>query len=358
MAITDPLLIFREKLFLVNCAFKSFILGWVRAIELPKHFFWGIWSAITNNRHAELSSKRSVSNKILKDRVHIERNKALGISTTTTNRAIVENPNIDVEEQINFVTQNVMTLTANPGINNQPEPMTNKIVQQIPRTDVNLNNQAVTEYSQYAMKPRKSLSYEVLTENVAWKKHLNDDIKNNIQIHSSKPLPMEKLPPFIYIIVDSELYKIYTKTLNWRDIIITKDMRDMTEAFSLNQARLGILIPHSNTPVLSNTAQDTAKNSPFQEQIDSLAVQQSLQTIPNRTHRPWQSSTITPHLIFGWHNSQNLISSKYTTTLLNPLLRSSYHNFPTTERGKIGGFMQIQAKFPKIEPNPVQIEGN
>ena len=169
---------------------------------------------------------------------------------------------------------------------------------------------------------------------------------------------MEKLTPFIYIIVESKLYKIHTKTLNWRDIIITKDMRDMTEAFSVNQDRLGIEIPHANTPILSYTAQDTAKYSQFQEQLDSLAVHQYLQTIPNRTQHPWQSSTVAPHLIFGLPNSQNVISSKHTTTLLTPLLRSSYHNFPIKERHKIDSFMQMQAKFPKIKPNPVQIEGN
>ena len=55
-------------------------------------------------------------------------------------------------------------------------------------------------------------------------------------------------------------------------------MRDMTKPFSLNQDRLGIVLPHANTPVISNTAQDTAKYSQFQEQLDSLAVHQYLQT--------------------------------------------------------------------------------
>ena len=229
-----------------------------------------------------------------------------------------------MEDTVNFVTQNVITFNAKPGMNDQPELKT----------------------------------YEVMSENVAWKKHVNDDIKHYIQIHSSKPLPAEKLPPFIYIIVDSELYKIYTKTLDWHDIIITKGMRDMKKAFSLNQDRLGILISPSNTAVPSDTAQETAKYSQFQEQLDSLAVHQSLQSIPNRSQRPWQSSTIDPHLIFGWPNSQNVISSKYTTTVLTPLLRSSYHNFTIRERDKIAGFMQIKTTFPKIEPNPVQIEGN
>ena len=276
------------------------------------------------------------------------------MSTTTANREIDENLNIDVEDVVSFVTQNVITFIATPVMSNQPEARTDNI----PNTNINLKTQVVTEYSQYVKKLRDSLSYEVMTENVPWKKHLNDDIKHYIQIHSSEPLPMEKLPPFIYIIVESELYKIHTKTLNWHDIIITKDMRDMTEAFSLNQDRLGIVIPHSNTPILSNTARDTAKYSQFQEQLDSLAVHQYLQTIPNRTQHPWQSSTVAPHLIFGLPNSQNVISSKHTTTLLTPLLRSSYHNFPIKERDKIAGFMQIQAKFPKIKPNPVQVEGN
>ena len=277
----------------------------------------------------------------------------MGMSPTTTNRDIAQNPNNDVEDAVNFVTQNVIRFAATPGMSNQPEPRADKIR----KTNINLKNQAVTEYSQYVLKPVKSLSYEVMTENVAWKKHLNDDIKQDIQKHSYDPLPMEKLPPFIYIIVDSELYKIYTKTLNWRDIIITKDMRDVTEAFSLNQDRLGIVIPRANIPVSFNTAHDTAKYNQFREQLDSLAVHQYLQTIPNRTQRPWHSSTTPPHLVFGWPNSQNVTSSKYATTLLTPLLRSSYHNFPIKERDKIAGFIQIQAKFPKIEPNPVQIEG-
>ena len=139
---------------------------------------------------------------------------------------------------------------------------------------------------------------------------------------------------------------------------MTKGTRDMTKAFSLNQDRLEIVIPHSNTVELSDTADDAAKYSQFQEQLDSLAVHESLQSIPNRSQRPWQSSTIDPHLIFGWPNSQNVISSKYTTTVLTPLLRSSYHNFTIRERDKIAGFMQIKTTFPKIEPNPVQIEGN
>ena len=129
------------------------------------------------------------------------------MSTTTTRIDIDENLKNDVEDAVNIVTQNVIVFTATPGMNIQPEPRTDKI----PKNNITSNNQAVTEYSQYVMKPGDSLSYEVMTENVAWKKHINDDIKYYIEKHSSELLPMEKLPPFIYIIVDSELYKIHTK---------------------------------------------------------------------------------------------------------------------------------------------------